>query len=52
MAHGCGSGKGAIDVCLMFVAKFMLLWHLHLFIAARFLLACVFKELVILMCYE
>ena len=29
---------------LMFVAKFKYLWHLHLFIAARFLLACVFRE--------
>ena len=37
---------------LMFVAKFIFLWHLHLFIAARFLLACVFRELVILMRYE
>ena len=40
------------DVCLMFVAKFIFLWHLHLFIASRFLLACVFRELVILMHYE
>ena len=29
----------------MFVAKFRFLWYLHLFIAARFLLACVFREL-------
>ena len=36
-------------VCLMFVPKFIFLWHLHLFIDARFLLACVFRELVILM---
>ena len=28
----------------MFVAKFIFLWHLHLF---DFLLACVFRELVI-----
>ena len=34
---------------LMLVAKFILfLWHFHLFIAARFLLACVFRKLVIL----
>ena len=39
-------------VCLMFVAKFIFLWHLQLFLAARFLLACVFRELEILMCYE
>ena len=37
---------------LTFVAKFIFLWHLHLFIAARFLLACVFRELVILMRYD
>ena len=35
-----------LPLCLMFVAKFIFLWHLHLFIAARFLLACVFRELV------
>ena len=53
VAHGCGRGDGAIEafiiVCLMFVAKFIFLCHLHLFIAARFLLACVLRELVILM---
>ena len=52
MAHGGGSGKGAIEAFTMFVAKFIFLWHLHLFIAARILLACVFRELGILMCYE
>ena len=36
----------------MFVAKFIFLWPLHLFIAARFLLACTFRELVILMRYD
>ena len=37
-----------------FVTKFIFLWHLHLFmiIAARFLLACAFRELVILMRYK
>ena len=40
----------AFAVCAYtFVAKFIYLWHLHLFIAARYLLACVFRELVILM---
>ena len=34
-------------MCLMF-AK----WPLHLFIAVRFLLACIFRELVMLMRYD
>ena len=40
VAHGGGSGKGAIEAFTMFVAKFIFLWHLHLFIAARILLYC------------
>ena len=40
VAHGCGSGKGAIEAFIMCA---------HLFIAARFLLACILRELVILM---
>ena len=36
----------------MFVAKFIFLWPSHLFIAAGFLLPCIFRELVILMRYD
>ena len=46
------AGRVPLPCVLMFVAKYIFLWHLHLFIAARYLLACVFRELVILMQYD
>ena len=52
-SEGGANGNASVErvplKLFMFVAKFIFLWHLHLFVAARFLLACVFRELVILM---
>ena len=44
MAVAAGKVPLKLLPCVLNVCIF--LWHLHLFIAARFLLACVFRELV------